>query len=98
MWSLLCLIFSLFATPTVLADIICSGVIYGHPNHGDCLRALSTIPYSDTYARFFIENPLLVTPLDLNWPAFVDPRPRLAQSPSIQLPKFWAYGEINVSI
>ncbi|KAK0507075.1 hypothetical protein JMJ35_010533 [Cladonia borealis] len=98
MWSLLCPIFLLFATPAVLANIICNGVIYGHPNHGDCLRAISTIPYSDDYARFFIENPLLVTPLNVNWPVFVDPRPRMAQTPSIQLPKFWAYGSCNIAL
>lgn len=98
MWSLLCPILLLLAAPTIFADIICSDAIYGRPAYVDCLQALTSIPLSDHYARYFIENPLLTAPPHSNWQAFTDPRPSDVQTNSIQLPKLWGYGKIYVSI
>ena len=98
MWSLLCPISFLLAAPTVLAQIICNQMAYGHPAYGDCLQALASISYSDQYPRFFIENPLLAKPLSANWEAFKDPRPPTLRTQPIQLPKVWSYGKIHVPI
>ncbi len=99
MWSLLCPIFLLLAAPTIFADVICSQAVWGNPAQEDCLRALAAaMPYPDQYPRYFIEDPILTTRPQANWPAFIDPRPRRAQTLSVQLPKFWGYGKVNVSI
>lgn len=98
MWSLLCPIFLLLAATTTLASVICSGLVYGHPERADCRRALASIAIPDQHARFFIEFPLLVSPQYVNWDAFIDPRPRTLQTKSVQLPKFWGYGKIDVSL
>lgn len=73
------------------AFVFCSRQIFGFPNYTDCMGALSAIP-TDNVVQFFVEQQLRTGLPEVNWPAFVDPRPFGSRKEIVQMPKFWNHG------
>ena len=92
-WLIFLCVLLLQTVSTKGSAFFCSKGIFGVPALADCYQALDSLPTTDHFLRYFIEDQLATAPPQADWPAWSDSRPIRERQKSIQVPKFWASGK-----